>query len=95
MDPILILVASIFAILLASITVNLYYIRGHYLYHSDNTTVATQTVQNLPVNTEIQMENHSDIQDKEVQNSQPMKTTGTDPNNLEQVVHFPYQLHVQ
>ena len=85
MDPILLLVASIFAILLASITVNLYYICRHYLYHSDNTTVATQMIQNLPVNTEIQTENHLNIQDKEVQNIQQMKTTGTDPHNLEQV----------
>ena len=71
MDPILILVASIFVILLASITVNLYYIRGHYLYHPDNTTVATQMIQNLPVNTEIQTDNHLNVQDK-----------GTDPPRL-------------
>ena len=83
MDPILILVASIFAFLLVSITVNLYYIHGHYLYHLDNTTVATQTVQNLPVNTETQTENQLNVQDREVQNSPPTETIGTDPNNLE------------
>ena len=82
MDPLLILVASIFAILLASLIVNLYYIRGHYFSHSDHTTTATQTVQNPCVHNEIQTENCSDIQDKEVQNTPQTETTGMDPQNL-------------
>ena len=85
MDPVLIFMVSILAILLASSTVNLYYIRGNYLYHSENTTVATQTIQNLPVNTETQTENQLDVQDKVVQNIQTTETIGTDPNNLEKL----------
>ena len=82
MDRLLILVASIFATLLALLIVNLYYIRGHYFSHSDHTTTATQTVQNPHVHNEIQTENCSDIQDKEVQNTLQTETTGTDPQNL-------------
>ena len=69
MDPLLILVASIFAILLVPLIVNLYYICEHYCSHSDHTTTATQTVQNPRVHNEIQTENCSDIQDKEVKNT--------------------------
>ena len=43
MDPLVILAASIFVILLASFIVNLYYIRRHYLHHMDYVTTTTQT----------------------------------------------------
>ena len=82
MDPILILVASNFAILLVSLIVNLYYIHGHYFYHTDHTTTATQMFQNPRVHSEIQTENCSHAQDKEVQNTQQTETTGMDPQNL-------------
>ena len=85
MDPILILVASIFAILLASLIVNLYYICGHYFYHPDYTTTATQMFQNPHVHNKIQTENCSHVQDKEVQNTPQTETTGTDPQKLKKV----------
>ena len=88
MDPLLILVASIFAILLASVIVNLYYICGHYLHHSEYTTVATQTIPFLPANSETQTENQrlsQDVHDKAVQNIHTTEMTGTNPDNLEQV----------
>ena len=82
MDPLLILVASTFVILLALLIVNLYYIHGHYFSHQDHTTTATQTAQNNCVHNEIQTENFLDIQDKEVQNTPQTETTGMDPQNL-------------
>ena len=87
MDPLLILVASTFVILLASLIVNLYYICGHYFSHPDHTTTATQTAQNPCVHNEIQTENCSDIQDKQVQNTPQTETTGTDPQNLTTAEH--------
>ena len=83
MDPILILVASIFAILLVLLIVNLYYIHGHYFYHTDHTTTATQMFQNPRVHSEIQTENCSHAQDKEVQNTPQTENPkySTDRNN--------------
>ena len=43
MDPLVILAASIFIILLASFIVNFYYICGYYLHHMDYVTTTTQT----------------------------------------------------
>ena len=88
MDPILILVASIFAILLALIIVNFYYICGHYFHHLDYTKTATQMFQNPRVHNEIQTENCSHTQDKEVQNMPQTETTGTDPQNSEKVENY-------
>ena len=85
MDPILIFIASIFAILLASLIVNLYYIRRHYFYHLDYTTTATQMFQNPCVHNEIQTENCFHAQDKEVQNTPQTETTGMDPQNSKKV----------
>ena len=85
MDPILILVASIFAILLASLIVNLYYICRHYFYHPDYTTTLTQMFQNPHVHNEIQTETCSHVQDKGVQNTRQTETTGTDPQNLKKL----------
>ena len=56
MDPLLILVASIFVILLASVMVNFYYIRGHYLHHLEHVTRTTQTITNLPADTGMRTE---------------------------------------
>ena len=58
MDPLVILAASIFVILLASFTVNFYYIRGHYLHHLDYVTTTTQTVKKISADVETQTENH-------------------------------------
>ena len=87
MDPLLILVASTFVILLVSLIVNLYYTCGHYFSHPDHTTTATQTAQNPCVHNEIQAENCLDIQDKQVQNTPQTETTGTDPQNLTTAEH--------
>ena len=87
MDPLLILVASTFVILLALLIVNLYYIHRHYFSHPDHTTTATQMVQNPCVHNKIKTENCLDIQDKEVQNTPQTETTGTDPQNLTTAEH--------
>ena len=54
----------------------------HYIISSCYTTIATQTFQNPRVHNEIQTENCSHAQDKEVQNIPQTETTGTDPQNL-------------
>ena len=82
MDPLLILVTSIFLILLASLIVNWYYIRGHYFSHQNYTTIETQMAQNPCVHNKIQTENYLDIQDKEIQNTPQTDTIGMDPHKL-------------
>ena len=82
MDPLLILAASIFVILLVSLIVNWYYIRRHYFSHQNYTTIETQTAQNPCVHNEIQTENYLDIQDKEIQNIPQTDTIGMDPHKL-------------
>ena len=82
MDPLLILVASIFVILLALLIVNWYYIRGHYFSHHNYTTIETQMAQNPCVHHKIQTENYVDIQDKEIQNTPQTDTKGMDPSKL-------------
>ena len=88
MDPLLILAASIFTILLASVMVNFYYIRGHYLHHSEHITTTTQTINNWLADTETQTENQKllvDIHEKSTQNVPTTETIGTDTCNLVQV----------
>ena len=81
MDPLLILVASIFVILLVSVTVNFCYIRGHYLHQLECVTTTTQTIKNLSADTEIQTENQillPDIHKKSTQNVPTTETIGID-----------------
>ena len=88
MDPLIILVASIFVILLASFIVNFYYIHGHYLHQTDSITTTTQTAQNISTDTETQTENHKlsvDFHDKTIQNVQITKTVGVGNSNQVQV----------
>ena len=47
MDPLLLLEASSLIILLASLIVNIHYIRGHYVHHSEHVATTTQTTNNL------------------------------------------------
>ena len=70
MDPLIILAASIFAILLESFIVNFYYIHGHYLHQTESVTITTQTVQNISTDTETQTFNQKlsvDVHDKTIQ----------------------------
>ena len=90
MDPLIILAASIFAILLASFIVNFYYIHGHYLQHMDLVTTTTQTVNKFSADTETQTKNQKlsvDVHKKSIQNIPITKTIGVGKNNLEQVEH--------
>ena len=57
MDPLVILVASIFIILLASFIVNFYYICGHYSHNMDYTTSTTQTAKKFLTDMETQTNN--------------------------------------
>ena len=90
MDPLVILVASIFIILLASFIVNFYYIRGHYLHHMDYTTSTTQTVKIFSTDVETQTNNQKPpvgIRDQSIQNVQTMKTVGAGNSAPVQVEH--------
>ena len=90
MDPLIILVANIFVILLATVIVNFYYIRGHYLHQTDSVTITTQTVQNISTDTETQTDDQKlsvDIHDKTIQTIQNAKTVGVGNSNLVQVEH--------
>ena len=90
MDPLIILVASIFVILLASFIVNFYYIHGHYLHQMDSVTTTTQTIQNISTATETQANNQKlsvGIHDKTIQNVQITKTVGVGNSNSVQVEH--------
>ena len=88
MDPLLILAASIFTILLVSVTVNFYYIRGHYLHHLECVITTMQTITNLSADTETQTENQKlllDIHKKSTQNALTTDTIGIDACNPVQV----------
>ena len=90
MDPLVILATSIFVILLASIIVNFYYIRGHYLHHMDYITTTIQTTKKFSSDTEIQTENQKplvDIHDKTIQNVQITRTVAVGNSNPVQVEH--------
>ena len=90
MDPLIILAASIFVILLASFIVNFYYIHGYYLRQMDSITTTTQTVQNISTDTETQTDNQklsADIHNKTIQNVQITKTVGVGNSNPVQVEH--------
>ena len=90
MDPLIILVASIFVILLASIIVNFYYICGHYLHQMESVTITTQTVQNISTNTETQTFDQQlsvDVHDKTIQIVQSTKTVGVGNSSPVQVEH--------
>ena len=90
MDPLIILVASIFIILLASFIVNFYYIHGHYLHQTDYTTSTTQTVKNFSTDVETQTNNQKPpvgIHDQSIQNVQTVKTVGAGNSTPVQVEH--------
>ena len=90
MDPLIILVTSIFVILLASVIVNFYYICGHYLHQMDSVTTTTQTVQNISIDTETQTDDQNlsvDVHDKTIQTVQITKTVGVGNCNPVQVEH--------
>ena len=90
MDPLMILLASIFMILLASFIVNFYYICGHYLHYTDYTTSATQTVKIFSTDAETQTNDQKplvDVHDQAVQNIQTMRTVGAGSSTPVQVEH--------
>ena len=89
MDPLVILVASIF-IILASFIVNFYYIREHYSHHTDYTTSTTQTTRNFSIDMETQTNNQKppvDVHDQSIQNIQTMRTVGAGNSTPVQVEH--------
>ena len=90
MDPLVILVASIFIILLVSFIVNFYYICGHYSHNTDYTTSTTQTAKKNLTDTETQTNNQKPpvgINDQSIQNVQTMKTVGAGNSTPVQVEH--------
>ena len=90
MDPLIILASSIFIILLASFIVNFYYIRRHYLHHTDYVTNTTQTDKKFSTHAETQTNNQKlpvDVHDKALQFVQIMRTVGVGNNNPVQVEH--------
>ena len=90
MDPLVILVASIFIILLASFIVNFYYIHGHYLHHMDYVTTTIQTAKNFSADAQTQTNNQKlpvGVHDKSMQNVQTTRTVGAGNSNPVQVEH--------
>ena len=90
MDPLVILAASIFVILLASFIVNFYYIHRHYLHHMDYVTSTTQTSKKFSTDVETQTNNQKlsvNIHDKSIQNVQTTRTVGAGNSNMVQVEH--------
>ena len=90
MAPLVILVASIFIILLASFIVNFYYICEHYSHHMDYTTSTTQTARNFSTDAETQTNNHKppvDVHDQSIQNVQTTRTVGAGNSTPVQVEH--------
>ena len=90
MDPLVILVASIFIILLASFIVNFYYICEHYSHHMNYTTSTTQTIRNFSIDVETQTNNQKppvDVHDQSIQNIQTMRTVGAGNSTPVQVEH--------
>ena len=71
-----------------SVTVNFYYIRGHYLHQLECVTTTIQTIKNLSADTKIQTENQIlllDVHKKSTQNVPTTETIGIDTCNPEQI----------
>ena len=90
MDPLVILVASIFIILLTSLTVNFYYICRYYSHHT-NSTSSTQTARNFSTDAETQINNQKPpvgVHDQSIQNVQTMRTVGAGNSTPVQVERY-------